>query len=79
VRGPYCDTKREAERLVVEADQPGFRTCALCPGLVLGSRDPKLTSSTSLLLITAATPFAILPRGGLPDHAEVALHAGLNN
>ncbi|HEV3121301.1 MAG TPA: NAD-dependent epimerase/dehydratase family protein [Isosphaeraceae bacterium] len=75
VRGPYCDTKREAERLVLEADRPGFRTCALCPGLVLGSRDPQLTS-TSVLLITAATPVAILPRGGLPVvDARVLAHA----
>jgi dihydroflavonol-4-reductase len=74
VRGPYCDTKREAESLVLEYGRNGLRTCALCPGMVIGPRDPQFTS-TMLLLMTAATPVAILPRGGLPvvDADVVAL------
>jgi dihydroflavonol-4-reductase len=65
VRSPYCDTKREAEQLVLSSNGPGLRTCALCPGLVLGPRDVKVTS-TRVLLAAVLTPVAIFPRGGIP-------------
>ena len=41
----YIRTKREAERMVMEASGGGFTTIALCPGMVLGPRDPKPTST----------------------------------
>ena len=65
VRGPYCDTKREAEALVLSRSVPGFRTAVICPGLVIGPRDRRPTS-TRLLLQMAGFPVAILPRGGIP-------------
>jgi dihydroflavonol-4-reductase len=63
LRSPYSETKREAERLVLEHDQPGFRTVVLCPALVIGPRDVRPTS-TRLLLHMARTPVALLPEGG---------------
>jgi dihydroflavonol-4-reductase len=65
LRSPYSETKREAERLVLDQDQPGFRTVVLCPALVIGPRDGRPTS-TRLLLHMARTPVAILPHGGTP-------------
>jgi dihydroflavonol-4-reductase len=65
LRSPYCDTKREAERLVLSANGPSLRTTVLCPGLVIGPGDVKLTS-TRVLLATALTPVAFFPRGGIP-------------
>jgi dihydroflavonol-4-reductase len=65
VRSPYCDTKREAERLVLSHNGPALRTSVLCPGLVIGPRDVKLTSTWVLLANTLA-PVAIYPRGGIP-------------
>jgi dihydroflavonol-4-reductase len=65
LRSPYCETKRAAERLVLERDQPGFRTLVLCPALVIGPRDVRPTS-TRLLLHTARTPVATFPQGGTP-------------
>ena len=65
IRCPYCETKREAERLVLARSNPRMGTAALCPGLVLGPRDPRPTS-TRLLLTMAGTPAAILPDGGIP-------------
>ena len=41
----YTRTKRQAERMVLEASGGGFTTIALCPGMVLGPRDPKPTST----------------------------------
>ena len=74
VRSPYSETKREAERLVLEQDQPGFGTMVLCPALVIGPRDIRPTS-TRVLLHMARTPVAFLPHGGTPvvDARVVAL------
>jgi dihydroflavonol-4-reductase len=65
VRSPYSETKRAAERLVLDASRPGFRTAVVCPGLVIGPRDVRPTS-TRLLLAMARSPVALLPRGGIP-------------
>lgn len=65
LRSPYCDTKREAEALVLAANGNGFRTAVLCPGLVIGPRDTRPTS-TKLLLTMARWPVVLLPRGGIP-------------
>ena len=59
LRSPYSETKREAERLVLEQDQPGFRTVVLCPTMVIGPRDVRPTS-TRVLLHMARTPVALL-------------------
>src|SRR5262249_22734292 len=65
LRSPYCETKREAERLVLERDRTGFGTVVLCPALVIGPRDVRPTS-TRVLLHMARTPVAVLPLGGTP-------------
>jgi dihydroflavonol-4-reductase len=65
VDSPYSRTKRQAESLVRGANEPGFETIVLCPGMVLGPRDPKPTS-TKLLRTLAKTPVAVVPRGGIP-------------
>lgn len=65
IRSPYCDSKREAERIVLERDGPSFRTAVLCPGLVVGPRDVRPTS-TRVLLEMSRFPLVILPRGGIP-------------
>jgi len=65
VDSPYTRTKRAAEALVLAAHSPQMRTLALCPGMVLGRRDPKPTSSAILAVLArslAATP----PPGGIP-------------
>ncbi len=71
---PYTRTKRIAERMVLEASRPGFTTIALCPGMVLGPRDLKPTS-TKVVRTIARTKIAILPLGGIPiiDAAVIAL------
>jgi dihydroflavonol-4-reductase len=61
----YTQTKRRAERLVREASQPHFSTIALCPGMVLGSRDTKPTSTKIIRELSRAI-VAILPSGGIP-------------
>jgi dihydroflavonol-4-reductase len=65
VRCPYCATKREAEGLVLERNVPGFHTMVLCPGLVIGPRDVRMTS-TRVLLSMARRRILFLPRGGIP-------------
>jgi dihydroflavonol-4-reductase len=71
---PYTRTKRAAERLVLQASRPGFTTIALCPGMVLGPRDTKPTS-TKVIRTMSRTKIALLPRGGIPiiDAAVLAL------
>jgi len=71
---PYTRTKRMAERLVLEASRPGFTTIALCPGMVLGPRDLKPTS-TKVVRTMAQMNIAFLPHGGIPiiDAAVLAL------
>ena len=61
----YTRTKREAERLVLEASGGGFSTIALCPGMVLGPRDPKPTS-TQIVKGFSTTMIAVAPWGGIP-------------
>lgn len=75
LRGPYCDSKREAERIVLGRDRPGFRTVVLCPGLVIGPRDIRPTSTRLLLEMAHARWGAWLPAGGIPvvDAGVVAL------
>ena len=65
VDSSYTRTKREAERLVLEANGGGFSTIALCPGMVLGPRDPKPTS-TQIVKGFSRTMIAIAPWGGIP-------------
>ncbi len=65
IRSPYSKSKKEAEALVLSANRPGFRTCVLCPSLVIGPRAHKPTSM-SLLLLMARTHVAYLPGGGIP-------------
>jgi dihydroflavonol-4-reductase len=64
VRSPYERTKREAETIVLDGLGGKLPGLALCPGMVIGARDPKPTS-TSLLLLMARTPVAFLPGGGI--------------
>ena len=68
-------SKREAEALVLRASREHFSTIVLCPGMVLGPRDPKPTS-TRLLHLLARSRVAFLPRGGIPIvDAEVVARA----
>jgi dihydroflavonol-4-reductase len=61
----YTQTKRQAERLVLAASQPGFSTIAVCPGMVLGPRDTKPTSTKIIRELSRAL-VALLPAGGIP-------------
>lgn len=54
----YCETKAQAERLVLTADAPGFTTCAIRPRGVWGPRD--LRGAIAKLL-------AKMRAGKLPD------------
>ncbi len=75
LRSPYCDAKREAEKVVLERSRPGFTTTVICPGLVVGERDVRPTS-TRVLLEMSRVPVAVLPRGGIPIvDARVLAHA----
>ncbi len=75
VRSPYEQTKREAEAIVLDGLGGKLPGVALCPGMVIGPRDPKPTS-TSLLLIMGRSPVGFLPGGGIPIiDASVAAHA----
>jgi dihydroflavonol-4-reductase len=62
---PYTRTKREAERLVLAAGTDRFSTIALCPGMVMGPRDIKPTS-TAIVRTMARSLVALLPHGGIP-------------
>ena len=61
----YVRTKRQAERMVLDASGDAFTTIALCPGMVLGPRDPKPTS-TQIIRAYSKTTVAIAPKGGIP-------------
>ena len=61
----YVRTKRQAEQMVLEASGKGFTTIALCPGMVLGPRDSKPTS-TQIIRAYSNTMVAIVPAGGIP-------------
>ncbi len=65
VDSAYTKTKREAERLVLAASSGGFTTIALCPGMVLGARDPKPTS-TRIVRAYSRAMVAVAPLGGIP-------------
>ncbi|WP_406699200.1 NAD-dependent epimerase/dehydratase family protein [Singulisphaera sp. Ch08] len=65
VRSPYVDSKREAEREVLAGHGGRLSTLVLCPGMVIGPRDSRPTS-TRLLIEMAKTPVAFLPAGGIP-------------
>jgi nucleoside-diphosphate-sugar epimerase len=74
VESPYTRTKRQAERLVLEASDSALSTIVLCPGMVMGPRDGKPTS-TAIARTLARHWMAVLPRGGIPivDARLVAL------
>jgi dihydroflavonol-4-reductase len=61
----YIRSKREAERMVLEASGGAFTTIALCPGMVLGPRDPKPTS-TQIVKGFSRAMIAVAPQGGIP-------------
>ncbi len=65
VASPYEQTKREAEAIVLDGLGGKLPGIALCPGMVIGPRDPKPTS-TSLLILMARSPVGFLPGGGIP-------------
>lgn len=65
VESPYTRTKREAERLVLATDGHGLSTIAICPGMVMGPRDLKPTS-TMIAKSVARYRVVILPPGGIP-------------
>jgi dihydroflavonol-4-reductase len=74
VDSPYTRTKRQAEHLVLEASDLALSTIVLCPGMVMGPRDRKPTSTT-IARTLARHWLAVLPRGGIPiiDARLVAL------
>ena len=74
VDSPYCRSKRQAEEIVRQASVEGFETIVLCPGMVLGPRDPKPTS-TRILHALARRHIALVPGGGIPviDASVLAL------
>ena len=51
--------------MVLDASGDAFTTIALCPGMVLGPRDPKPTS-TQIVRAYSKTTVAIAPGGGIP-------------
>ena len=61
----YTKTKRQAEQLVRNANGSRFTTITLCPGMVLGPRDTKPTS-TQIVRAFSRTLTAIVPPGGIP-------------
>jgi dihydroflavonol-4-reductase len=65
IRSSYSETKREAERLVLDRNGSGMRTTVICPGMVVGPGDRR-PSSTGLLLSMARSPVVTVPRGGIP-------------
>ena len=64
VDAPYSRTKRQAERLVMDGVGQ-LSGVVICPGMVLGPRDVKPTS-TRVLLVMAGARVAVLPGGGIP-------------
>jgi dihydroflavonol-4-reductase len=65
VESPYTRTKRAAERLVLDANDSRLSTLAICPGMVMGPRDLKPTSTT-IARALARHRFVVLPPGGIP-------------
>ncbi len=64
VDSPDARSKREADALVLDALGGRLPADVHCPGMVIGPRDPKPTS-TSLLMPMARSPVALLPSGGI--------------
>jgi len=64
VDAPYSRSKRVAEQLVMEGIG-GLSGVVICPGMVLGPRDVKPTS-TQIPLMMAESRVAVLPGGGIP-------------
>ncbi len=62
VRSPYERTKREAEAIILDGLGGKLPGVALCPGMVIGPRDPKPTS-TSLLALDGPEPGGVPARG----------------
>jgi dihydroflavonol-4-reductase len=65
VDSSYTRTKRQAEWLVRDANSARFTTITLCPGMVLGPRDRKPTS-TQIVRAYSRSAAAIVPPGGIP-------------
>lgn len=65
VDSPYARTKRQAERLVLDGQGGRLEALALCPGMVIGPRDARPTS-TRILRALARVPLAVVPGGGIP-------------
>jgi nucleoside-diphosphate-sugar epimerase len=70
VDSPYARSKLAAEGIVLRAGMgldggPPIETITLCPGMVLGPRDPTPTS-TRLIRTLARIPVAFVPGGGIP-------------
>src|SRR5262249_4007956 len=63
VESPYTRTKREAERLVLEASDSGLSTLAICPGMVMGPRDHKPTSTMIGPSLASYRPVVLAPGG----------------
>lgn len=61
---PYHDSKREAERLALEASGPLLEVLAGNPGFVLGPYDVR-PSTGALLLLVAKGIVAVYPSGGI--------------
>jgi dihydroflavonol-4-reductase len=74
VASPYSRTKREAEAIILRGFGDRMQCLAICPGMVVGPRDIRPTS-TGLLLRMARTPVAVIPGGGIPivDTSVIAL------
>ena len=64
-RFPVRALQARGRKPCAQANQGTFTTVVLCPGMVLGPRDPKPTS-TRLLHVLAHSRVAFLPGGGIP-------------
>ncbi len=74
IHSPYYDSKRAAEREALSFNDQGLETIALCPGYLLGPRDPKPTTN-EMLLYAARWRWPLFPPGGMNivDVREAAL------
>jgi len=64
IRAPYYASKRWAEQVVCDFNTLGLETITLCPGYLLGPRDPRPTTN-ELLLYAARWRWPLLPPGGM--------------
>lgn len=72
IDSPYARTKREAERMVLAGTGDRMQCLAICPGMVVGARDIRPTS-TGLLLAMSRYPMVFAPVGGIPFVDAVVL------